>query len=83
MGTSTKSKNQKIGNNMEQNEINLILASIKTDDEKAFKMLIEKHRAYNICFGRFPLLTVLYLYGSKSIIKKKTAQNNCAVFCFL
>ena len=53
---------------MNQVSCNRILETIKLDDLVLFSVLTEKSR--NLCFGRFPLLTLCYLYGAKKIIKK-------------
>ena len=42
--------------------------AVKKDDIQAFSSFVVKNE--NICFGRFPLLTLCYLYKSKKILKK-------------
>lgn len=46
--------------------------AIKEDNLQAFSSLVVKNE--NICFGRFPLLTLCYLYNSKKILKKFSKQ---------
>lgn len=53
---------------MNQVSCNRILETIKLDDLVLFSVLTEKSR--NLCFGRFPLLTLCYLYNAKKIINK-------------
>lgn len=46
-----------------------ILKSVKTDNVKAFTRLTEqKPSLLTLCFGRFPVLSLCYLYDSKKII---------------
>lgn len=52
---------------MNQAEIMRLLNSIKSDDLALFSTHSKGNE--NICFGRFPLLTLCYLYQSKKIIK--------------
>lgn len=52
---------------MTERESNEIFQMIKSDDLIAFSRL-EKEKL-SICFGRFPLLSVCYLYNSKKILK--------------
>lgn len=55
---------------MKIEELFLLLDLIKKDQEQEFTQIIEKNRAYNIRFGRFPLLSLFYMYDSKKLIKK-------------
>lgn len=52
---------------MNQVECKNLLESIKSDDLVLFTRLVKDR--YNLSFGRFPLLSVCYLYNAKSIIK--------------
>lgn len=52
---------------MDQVVLNDILKSIKSDDLVSFATLTKGKN--NLCFGRFPLLTLCYMYGAKKIIK--------------
>ncbi len=45
-----------------------LLGAIKSDDVGSFDTSIEGRK--NLRYGRFPILTLLYLYGSKKIAKK-------------
>lgn len=53
---------------MSQVATNDIFQAIKKDDLVLFSSLVEGNE--NLSFGRFPLLSVCYLYGAKKIIKK-------------
>ena len=53
---------------MDQAELKLLFESIKKDDLNLFSTLIDGNE--NVCYGRFPILSLCYLYGSKKIIKK-------------
>lgn len=53
---------------MDKKVSNQILQAIKTDNLMLFLSHIKGHE--NLCFGRFPILSVAYLYGAKKIIKK-------------
>lgn len=53
---------------MDQVMRNDILKSIKSDDLVLFSTLTKGKN--NLCFGRFPLLTLCYLYNAKKIIKR-------------
>ena len=46
-------------------DINLIFNAIKADNLAVFSQQINGN--FNISFGRFPLLTVCYLYNAKKI----------------
>ncbi len=48
----------------------ILFEAIKSDDEKVFTSLIVSKSDLNLCFGRFPLLSVCYLYKSYKIINK-------------
>lgn len=47
-----------------------VLQAIKKDDLKSFEELYKTSDVGNFCYGRFPVLSLLYLYNSKKIIKK-------------
>ena len=55
---------------MEKFELNQLFESIKKDDLKSFSSLMLSKSDLNICFGRFPILSLLYLYGSYQILDK-------------
>ena len=46
----------------------IILQAIEKDDEKAFKALMEKAQCGKYRLGRFPVLSLLYLYSSRALI---------------
>lgn len=48
-----------------------LLEAVKKDDVKAFNALGEKVRRGELRLGRFPVLSVLYLYGAKRILKER------------
>lgn len=47
-----------------------IFEVIKKDDEEGFVTFVVQKNLQNLCFGRFPLLSVCYLFDSKKIISK-------------
>ena len=47
-----------------------LLQAIQKDDLKEFELLIQSGYSKRVSFGRFPILSVCYLYSSKKIIKK-------------
>ena len=49
---------------------NRLLDAIKKDDLKSFSLLMPTNADMNLCFGRFPLLSLLYLYSSFKILSK-------------
>lgn len=52
-------------------DYNLIYNCIKSDNIIEFDKCINENKSYlDISFGRFPLLSVMYLYKAKKIIKK-------------
>lgn len=55
---------------MEQKKAEQIFESIKKDDLKLFSSLFVSQSDFNLCYGRFPLLSVLYLYGAYNILSK-------------
>ena len=55
---------------MEQKKAEQIFEAIKKDDLKLFSSLFVYQSDFNLCYGRFPLLSVLYLYGAYSILSK-------------
>ena len=52
---------------MNKVEYNFIINAIKSNDLVLFAKFIKNNE--NVSFGRFPILTLLYLYNSKKIIK--------------
>lgn len=56
---------------LEQKEILNLFNAVKLDDLTSFCTLLEKNAdILKISFGRFPLLSVCYLYDSKKIVKR-------------
>ena len=56
-----------------ENEI--LLSAIINDNIEAFEKIIDlKKGKLSICYGRFPILSICYLYKSKKIIKKYEQQ---------
>lgn len=48
-----------------------ILSAIKSDNIDLFKKIIEQKRGYlSLCYGRFPILSLCYLYKSSKITKE-------------
>ena len=47
-----------------------LLEAIKKDDLKSFSLLMPTNSDLNLCFGRFPILSLLYLYSSFKILSK-------------
>lgn len=47
-----------------------IFEVIKKDDEEGFVTFVVQKNLQNLCFGRFPLLSVCYLFDSKKIVLK-------------
>ena len=53
---------------MEKQELNLLFDAIVKDDLKSFSSIMISKSDLNICFGRFPILSLLYLsYSSSSV----------------
>lgn len=55
---------------MEKLELTNLFEAIKKDDVKSFSLIMLSNSDLNICFGRFPLLSLCYLYGSYKILEK-------------
>lgn len=55
---------------MQKNSGYLLFEAIKSDDVTAFLRIFDIKGAKNYAFGRFPILSVCYLYNAKNIIKK-------------
>lgn len=55
---------------MQKNSSYQILNAIKSDDVTAFSCICEENQNFNLCFGRFCLLSICYLYNAKNILKK-------------
>ncbi len=53
---------------MERENLRKIFDAIKSDDVKSFTSLMLSKSDLNISFGRFPLLSVCYLYKAESIL---------------
>ena len=49
---------------------NKLLEAIKKDDLKSFSLLMPTNADLNLCYGRFPILSLLYLYSSFKILSK-------------
>src|SRR5574344_941272 len=69
--------------NFTQKECENIIFSIKSDDLTSFCKILREQE--NLCFGRFPLLSVCLLYNSKRILKKyrkslEHIKDFCVVF---
>lgn len=47
-----------------------IIEIIKRDDLIAFLSLSKNENLLNLSFGRFPILSLCYLYNAKKIVKK-------------
>ncbi len=54
---------------MEQEKLKELFESIKKDDLKSFSFIMTSNTDLNISFGRFPILSLLYLYNSYKILK--------------
>lgn len=62
----TKQKNT---DTIPMTEAAAVFEAVKQDDAEAFGILIDKKRSLlSLCYGRFPLLSLCYLYKSKKII---------------
>ena len=55
---------------MEREKLEELFASIKEDNLKSFSSIMLSKSDLNIRFGRFPILSLLYLYNSSSILSK-------------
>lgn len=55
---------------MNQTFINQIVQCIKTDNNNEFSLLLKQKDFLRATFGRFPLLSVLYLFNASKLIKK-------------
>lgn len=68
MGRRKKSQNKEIAERENKEPLSELLSAIKSDDDKLFSELVTQNKSYlNLCFGRFPLLSLCYLYKSKKI----------------
>ncbi len=54
----------------EEQDAKLLLTAIKKDDEKAFSRLTASDRYLSFSFGKFPVLSLCYLYSSTKILLK-------------
>ena len=55
---------------MEKLELERLFEAIRKDDLKSFSSVMLSKSDLNISFGRFPILSLLYLYGSYKILEK-------------
>lgn len=55
---------------MESKDAKLLFDAVKADDEKAFSKLVSSNADLKVRFGRFPLLSVCYLFESYKILTK-------------
>lgn len=55
---------------MNKENCDKLLKSIMIDDVETFSRLFELSKNLNVCFGRFPVLSLCYMYNAKKIIKK-------------
>lgn len=55
---------------MEKTELRNLFEAIKKDDVKSFSSIMLSNSDLNICFGRFPILSLCYLYDSYKILEK-------------
>ncbi len=68
MGRRKKSQNKEINILGKKEPLSQLLDAIKSDDEKLFTEMVTQNKSYlNLCFGRFPLLSLCYLYKSRKI----------------
>jgi len=54
----------------EENTVSSILTAIKKDDKKAFTELTANSKYLSLCYGNFPVLSLLYLYNSNKILSR-------------
>ena len=59
---------------MEQEKLRELFEAIKKDDLKSFSLLMPTNADLNLCYGRFPILSLLYLYSSFNILSKYEKQ---------
>ncbi len=55
---------------MEREKLEELFVSIKEDNLKSFSSIMLSNSDLNIRFGRFPILSLLYLFGSNNILSK-------------
>lgn len=55
---------------MDNQKAKQLFEAIKNDDINCFDKLVTTNSDLNICFGRFPILSVCYLYNSYRILSK-------------
>lgn len=55
---------------MTDEQIRGVFEAVKSDDLKRFTTFMLSKSDLNLCFGRFPLLSLCYLYGSYKILNK-------------
>ncbi len=52
-----------------------LLQAIKTNDARTFSSLVGEKKGYlSLCYGRFPILSICYLYNSKKILSQYAKQ---------
>lgn len=51
-------------------DINGLIKAIKGDNLKEFRSITQGDRYLNLCYGRFPILAILYLFDSDKILSK-------------
>lgn len=52
-----------------------LLSALKLDDNEKFSAIINNKKGYlSLCYGRFPILSICYLFNSKNIIKDYEQQ---------
>ena len=47
-----------------------LFLAIRKDDREKFDVIITRYQCTDLCFGRFPVLSLCYLFGAKKIIKQ-------------
>lgn len=68
MGKRKKGQNKEVAYLEKNQPLARLLSAIKSDDERLFSEIVATNKTYlNLCFGRFPLLSLCYLYKSKKI----------------
>ena len=61
---------------MEKQKLLKLFEAIKRDDVKSFSFVMQSNSDLNVCFGRFPLLSLFYLYESYKILDKYYKETN-------
>lgn len=55
---------------MDFEKTNQVFEAIKSDDLNLFRQIIQSNSDLNLCYGRFPILSLCYLYESYRILDK-------------